>query len=395
MRIVYCLDENYADMASVSIQSFRKWNPLAKIVVVSENPLPREIGYDQNINIKLPKKFRSRKENDRITNAAYLKCFLTELPFRKCLYVDPDTICQKPLRELYNTPVKYIGLTESHAYGKQQAQELGLKKYGITGMMLMNLDELRNINFTQKCLDVEQNFKCPRRMWRHDETCINIAMNGMLTFLDKKYNYCHNREYDDPIPEEEAYILHYVGKTKEDMPKPNKFPEIEEIGEHIRGKNIAIVGNAKSIFDKSNGKEIDSHDFVIRFNRGFIIKEESQGKKTNLLLLACVLTPEELKSYNAEFICNRSKHYPNPVKYTIRSEQRAFMKLRLGSQPSTGFMAVQICLNYGAKSIDLYGFDFEKTPTFYNPEGYKTQHNYANEEGIMREYESMGLIKIK
>ena len=395
MRIVYCLDENYVDMATVSILSFRRWNPTAKIIVVSENPLPKDMGYDQNIIITLPKKFRSRKENDRITNAAYLKCFLTELPFRKCLYVDPDTICQKPLRELYNIPVKYIGLTESHSYGSKQAQELGLEKYGITGMMLMNLDELRNINFTERCLNVEKNFLCPRKMWRHDETCINLGMKGLLTFVDKKYNYCHNREYYQPIPEEDAYILHYVGDGKKDMPKINRYPEIEEIGEQIRGKRVAIVGNAKSIFDKRNGKEIDSHEFVIRFNKGFIIKEESQGRKTNLLLLACELSKEELESYKADYICNRSMHYNNPTPFTIKNEQRALMKLRLGSQPSTGFMAIHICLNYGAESIDLYGFDFEKTPTFYNPIGYKTQHDYNKEEDIVRDYERKGLLKIK
>ena len=261
--------------------------------------------------------------------------------------------------------------------------------------MLMDLDNLRKINFTSRCLEVESNFNYSPKMWRHDETCINLGMRGLLTFVDKKYNYCHNRIYENPISENDAYILHYVGKYKNDMPLVDRYPEIFEIGEHIKGKNVAIVGNAKSIFSKKNGKEIDEHDFVIRFNKGFIYDKESQGSKTNLLILACEPTSEEIESFHAQFVCNRSKHYHNLTKYTITNTQRALMKDEIGSQPSSGYMAIDVCFNFKAKSIDLYGFDFEETPTFYNPEGYKTQHNYSKEKEIVLGYAAKGKIKIK
>ena len=70
------------------------------------------------------------------------------------------------------------------------------------------------------------------------------------------------------------------------------------------------------------------------------------------------------------------------------------MKEKLGSQPSTGFMAIDICLTAGAKSIDLFGFDFEETPTFYNPEGYQTAHDYPSEKRIVEEYERCHLLSI-
>ena len=394
MRIAYVLDENYIDMARASIASYKFWNPNAKIIVVSERPLPKDMGYDENIIIKLPKIFRNRGNSDRITNAAYLKCFLTQLPYRRVLYVDPDTICQKPLRELYNKNCPYICIAESHERGKKQAQALGLERYGITSVMLMNLEELRKIDFTNLCLNVVENSDIPTQWWQHDETAINLAMKDKLTFIDVKYSYCHNRKYDNPIPEEDAYILHYVGDTKKDMPKFIKYPEIKEIGEHIKDKRIAIVGNARSIFSKKYGKEIDDHDFIIRFNKGFILDKESQGSKTNLLILACLLTPDEINMYHADYVCNRSKSYQNPTRFTIRSEHRANMKQIIGSQPSTGFMAVDICLNFNAKSIDLYGFDWGKTDTFYNPVGYVVPHNYNAEEDYIREYVEKGLVKI-
>lgn len=57
-------------------------------------------------------------------------------------------------------------------------------------------------------------------------------------------------------------------------------------------------------------------------------------------------------------------------------------------------MAIDVCLRFGAERIDLYGFDFEKTPTFYNPDGYVTQHKYSEEEKIIRQYEKDGLLTI-
>lgn len=173
-----------------------------------------------------------------------------------------------------------------------------------------------------------------------------------------------------------------------------KYPEIAEIGEYIKGKSVAIVGNAESIFTKNNGEKIDNHDFVIRFNKGFIFKEKSQGKRTNLLLLACELTNEEINSYEADFVCNRSSRYKNPVEFTLKNDERLTMRGKIGSYPSTGFMAIDICMEFGAKSIDLYGFDFEKTPTYYNPVGYVTKHNYSKEQEIIRDYERQGKLRI-
>ena len=394
MHIVFCIDKKYIDLAKISIKSYREYNPLAKITVVSEEPMPDYINYDENIIIKLPKTFRNRGEGDRITNAAYLKCFLTELPYDKILYVDPDTICQRSLKELYNIPVEYIGLTESHKFGKKQAEALGVERYGLTGMMLMNLKNLRQIGFTKLCLDVEENYATPSTGWQHDETCINVAMRGKLTFLDVKYDYCHNRRYDNPIPEEDAVILHYVGDGKKDMPRENRYPEVKDVGDTIWGKRVAIVGNAKSIFDKHNGAEIDKHDVIIRFNRGFIVDKDSQGSKTHILLLACDLTPTELASYHADFIVNRSNCWKNRTPYTINNKARGEMTNCLSAQPSTGYIAIDLCLNYCAASIDLYGFDFEATPTFYNPADYKTPHNYDSEEKIVRQYERDGRLVI-
>ena len=392
MIICYAIDKNYVDYARVSAKSVLKYNPDAFIVLVSEEPL--SIGYeDTNIIIKLPEQFRNRGKGDRITNTAYLKLFLTKLKYDKIIYLDGDTMCQGSLKELWDMDIDYIGLTESHRYGKIQAKALGIEKYGLSGMMVMNLKNLHKVYFTKRCLAV-QNRNIPDDQWQHDETCINLGVNELLTFIDKKWNYCRNRVYDEPIQERDAMILHYVGKQKDDMLEYLPYGRLKEVCKYIQGKSVAIVGNAKSIFDTRYGCEIDSHDIVIRFNKGFTYYPESQGHRTDILILACLLRDDEREGYHARYIINRSKSYRNPAHFTISTEDRMKLKEIIGSQPSSGFMAIDLCLFARAGKIDLYGFDFEKTITFYNDPNYQTQHNYSKEEEIVLDYQKKGLLTI-
>lgn len=394
MIIVWTIDKKYSGYAKISIESYKSKNPSAKCVVVSEEPLPEDIGYDENVIIKLPKVFRNKGAGDRITNTAYLKLFLTQLPYDKIIYVDADTVCQHSLDEVWDMPCEYINICESHNFGKQQAKVIGVDKYGCTGFMVMNLSKLRQIGFTERCLKV-QDLDIPSEWWQHDETSILVGMNGLLTFIDKKYCYCFNREYDDPIPYTDAYILHFIGKDKAKMSLTIHYPELYPMKQDIEGKRVAIVGNAQSLLDQHYGSEIDDHDFIIRFNRGFIIKPEAQGTKTTLLITATDLTDDELKRYNAKYTANRSANYHSNTDFTINSWERCKMASAIGSQPSTGFMALNICLYFGAKEIDLYGFDHINQNSWPNPEGYVTPHNYSKEQEILRGYEVNGLINIR
>jgi hypothetical protein len=156
---------------------------------------------------------------------------------------------------------------------------------------------------------------------------------------------------------------------------------------------VAIVGNAQSIFAKTYGNAIDAHDVVIRFNRGFIKDKQAQGTRTEVLILACELRADELAQFNAVYVLNRS----NKTKcgdVTFRNIIRRKLKQKTGAQPSSGFMAIWLCRYAKAKKIDLYGFDFEHTPTFYNPVGYVSKHNYNAEEKFVRGLAEKGIVRI-
>lgn len=394
MIFVWCIDNKYKDLARVSIATFKKFNPNAKIVIVSEEPITG-LGEDENINIKLPRIFRNRGIGDRITNTAYLRLFLTDLPYDRVLYIDADTICQKPLDDLWQETIKYIGVTESHLYGKKQAKELGIARYALSGFMLMNLKNLRKINFKEesiKAIDKVPELKCG---FCHEESVLNWRWHDKLTFLPLRYHICHNREYEKQIPENEVSILHYVGKEKGEMMKCFHYPELFGLMDKIEGKRVAIVGNAQSLFEKSYGREIDKYDFVIRFNRGFPIRPEKQGSKTSLLILACPLTDDEIKVFNADYVANRSESYQSTADFTINNYDRWLIANSLGSQPSTGFMAVNICLYFKAKKITLFGFDFCESPTFYNPPDHVCPHDMKKERDILVGYENVGVLEIK
>lgn len=399
MIIAYVCDEHYKKFLQISINSIKRYNKNVEFVVLSKDifSIPDAQVYTINPD-SIKFKF---KRNDRMHDGVYYKFWLPILPYDKILYIDCDVMCQRPLDSLWSIDCPFICATESHIYGKVQAKELGLEKYALSGMMVMNLKALREAHFTERCLErlSKENPKF------HDETIINLEFNKQIKFIDVKYNYCKNRVYDNPINESDAYLLHYVGKDqKQEMLLSSDFEGLARLKDILKGKSVAIVGNAESVLNKSFGSDIDNHDIVIRINKGFPSKNnKALGTKTTILFLACTLLSSELRQFNAQFTVRRSKLCHNICNFNCSSEDRTRLvqegnnirKLEnKKSQPSTGFIAINFVLSTEYRNLDLYGFDFFKTQTYYNPKDYKTLHNGRKEEEKILEYEKCQLLKI-
>ena len=397
--IAYVCDKHYLPYLQKSIESVIRYNKNVDIVILTGDK-DLEVPGAKTFYYKIDSSLFKFNKNDRMKDGVYYKLFLPLLPYDKIIYIDCDVICQRPLNELWNIDCHFICATQSYKIGKQQAKELNLQNYYLTGMMLMNLKELRRQNFTQRCLDrlSKENPKF------HDETIINLEFNNQIKNIDVKYNYCKNRHYDNPISENDVYLLHYVGSDKNQMLKRTNFESLSILKEYIKNKRIAIVGNSQDIFNKKQGEEIDNHDIIIRFNKGYSIRKESQGTKTNILFLACTLNNEELKMFNSKYTIRRSRYCGNICNFDLNDgdkyqfiQDRNDESKRIGekvSQPSTGFIAIQFCLSSKCKSIDLYGFDFFKNPTYYNKPNYKPLHNGDKEFKKILEYEKCNLLKI-
>lgn len=389
MIIAYVCDERYLPYFKKSMASIKRYNKDVKFVILSKEKFTVEGA--EVFTFTPDSTLFKFKAGDRMSDGVYYKFYLPLLPFDKVLYIDCDVICQRPLKTLWEQECPFICGTESHTYGELQAQEIGVKKYCLTSMMLMNLKALRKANFTQVCLNKlkEVNPKF------HDETIINLCFNNRIKFIDVKYNYCKDRIYRNPIPESDAYLLHYIGaKQKERMLYLNNFQTLEPLKQIVKNKTVAIVGNSEKILSQKYGAEIESHDIIIRFNKGFPQgKPEALGKRTDILFLACTLSNIELNIFNATYTVKRSNLCQNVCSFDISKVDRCSLKQGT-AQPSTGFVAINFALSTECKSIDLYGFDFFKSPTYYNPKDYKTLHNGASEAEKVKEYEKNGLLKI-
>lgn len=173
----------------------------------------------------------------------------------------------------------------------------------------------------------------------------------------------------------------------------------------IAGKRVAIVGNAKSLLSTEFGAEIDAHDVVIRLNKGFPKQHESQGHRTDAVGLTPELSEDEVTSgFKPKvflFLIPRLRHYnlyrKENVARTIFNPFRAWLSDRnlIGRRPSSGFMAISFVLRANAATeLNLYGFDFGATATYYNPNGYVTPHDFAKEAEIVRAWENDGRLTI-
>lgn len=157
----------------------------------------------------------------------------------------------------------------------------------------------------------------------------------------------------------------------------------------ITGKDVAIVGNASSLFNKQ--RAIDEHEVVVRINKGFPHSQGLIGKRTDIWATSIALEKEVIdKQFNPKAILWCTPRYElmndylkkEAVRLDIRDWQILFDGIN--ARPSTGFMT--ICYMFPiAKSITLYGFDFWKSPTSYTGVIHIGPHNPITEERVIKE----------
>lgn len=163
----------------------------------------------------------------------------------------------------------------------------------------------------------------------------------------------------------------------------------------VKDKTIAVVGNGDSEIGKGNGKEIDNHDIVIRFNNfpslGY---SEDYGSKTDIWVRCANISVQDRPGINhfkmviwepdywhIEMQYNHlSILYRDLLKYPdkiINMYDKTWNGLFEASKilvPTTGCYILwelyKICGNFS--KIDLYGFSFP-----YNKEG-NSKHYYDN-----------------
>jgi hypothetical protein len=227
-----------------------------------------------------------------------------------------------------------------------------------------------------------------------------------------------------------------------------------EMIEWFNGKKVAIVGNATSLFEQSYGKDIDSHDVVVRINRAAPIcflknkreMKKTQGLRTDVWAFSFADTMKiELDEYhsvcdkliqmndqkknkiehNFHFECmsgddikvlikslndmkkdmdknfireemkkinydEKFRHIKKHRAYLLQDIMQQDLLKRLNMQlsanktfvPSTGLRVLEYISKCDPLLVNVYGFDWKETPTFYDKKSLtrlteeKHNHNY-------------------
>ena len=179
---------------------------------------------------------------------------------------------------------------------------------------------------------------------------------------------------------------------------------MNKLQQAIYRKKVALIGNASSIFEGNYGIQINSCDIVIRMNGGFIRDTMCQGSKTDILVLSLPLSHDVIKKeFNPWLIIwATSKRKIMPHEYKNKKIELFLhplwvwfkLRLRLNARPSTGAIIGNYITSYCKTSkIEMYGFDFFKTKTFYNEKHRIGPHSPCNEEVFFHKLISSGKIQ--
>lgn len=179
------------------------------------------------------------------------------------------------------------------------------------------------------------------------------------------------------------------------MANPEVFP--------WRSQSVALVGSAESLLGSSWGPAIDAHDIVVRINQGAFaaIHPASTGVRTDYVFLTLTGGTNRAK---ASFLW-RARRAASRGVVLMSAKGRSLFRVdltpfflhypatwqdelidTLGHRPSTGAMAVDLLRRTisAEGSLDLYGFDFFRTPDIAHGRNRVVAHNPEVEEEYIR-----------
>lgn len=164
---------------------------------------------------------------------------------------------------------------------------------------------------------------------------------------------------------------------------------------HLSDKKVAVVGNASSLLLHEFGAAIDTHDIVVRMNRGVPRDALSQGTRTDLIVFSVFpLVSDIYQRFNAKaFMWMSPKRRdeitpamqipPNMTFYDVNRWQA--LSRVLGSRPSIGAMTLDFLTAVDPVQVSIFGFDFKRSGTNYQSRQHIGPHDYKAEERFCME----------
>ena len=233
--LVFCFDRNFANQAAVAtFSAFKNKNPDVFLkfywVVPSEDIIVikklKELLSDKSLDIILIKAdsnfFLGWKTFNHVPSSMYLRLLIADLIDEdKVIYLDCDLLVIQDISELFtkNLGSNYVaGVVDTIGGPYTQVPGLSPDSYINTGVMLMNLKELRKKNFLENSITIHNNLR--KYITWGDQCVINKFSLGKKIILDTNYNYfivtekIKKLDFLKIIQDKSVKIVHFLGAIK-------------------------------------------------------------------------------------------------------------------------------------------------------------------------------------
>ena len=186
--------------------------------------------------IKMDERYKKSYTDQRITTEAYYRFSLGELlpNLNKIIYFDADIIVYKDLSNFYNLNFNGKIILGQATYGNRAVQNKGYHKIN-TGILLLNLLEMRKIKFEEKVINIIEKGK---KLAYHDQTLLNDYFKEYIGIFPIEYhtrpwsNYKEIKTFNNIIGkvfDDDYYyfahkyptIRHFLGRYKPKKPDLN------------------------------------------------------------------------------------------------------------------------------------------------------------------------------
>lgn len=249
VNIAMITDNNYVKPTIIAITSL-KYNKLEntnyKIYILTTNLSNKNINLlkkcqANDIEIEILNKnnivenFQGINQDRHVTPAALIKFFLPQIfpNLDKILYLDGDILIQKDLKKLYDTDIKqnYAAVVKDTlgVLDRKHMNKIDIKNefYFNSGVMLLNLEKMRQDNITDKLIE----FRISKKQHFMDQDAFNGVVGHNVEYMSYKYNFLNyyltvmsvqnlSKLFNEILPLEEksiyenCAIIHLGGKEK-------------------------------------------------------------------------------------------------------------------------------------------------------------------------------------
>jgi lipopolysaccharide biosynthesis glycosyltransferase len=236
--IVFVMDRNYIPFATVATYSLLcnsesnlkiYWIlPKEDLLLASKcvEKLNKSLLNKLRVNISLvgvnTDIFNTWKENGHILQSTYYKLLIPYcIDHKKIIYIDCDTLVLGDLMDLYDTNMgefSFGGVPDPVGASTTKMSFDSADVYINGGVLLMNLEALRNDNFFEKSKNIYEIYQ--EKITWCDQCLINKYAENKKYLLDYKWNrqifagHTDDKTWELIATEEAPKIMHFIGPIK-------------------------------------------------------------------------------------------------------------------------------------------------------------------------------------